>query len=326
MRSKKRTFRGAEQDGFVGIVGVDYELGESCTMSDPSRSVDVPNDIAAHDESSSASLNRFRIVTGDLFDTAIASARRTIEQTALDPADIDALMLCSSTVSRMIDGDRHRVAYFLEKAGITRAYPIGVTFATCANFPTSLSLAASLIRQRIFENVLLVTLDAYSPECPTAVAQNGRLSASYVCSDGAASCLVTADRRASYELLGVTLGTNQSLFTPGNREEQIIAYLDLLRKTCQTAFRECNVSRSDIRQFFFGNYIAALIDSFGRALGLSLNQVFRENIWKLGHCYAADNLINLKDYSARWISEPGDCFALISTGIGQMGTSIIRRM
>jgi 3-oxoacyl-[acyl-carrier-protein] synthase III len=261
----------------------------------------------------------------DIFDAAVASINRTVADSGLPPGAIDGLILCTTTGLQAISNTRHDVGYLLSKTGLTNAFHFGLDFATCATMLTGLQVAAALISSGRFTNVVLATCDAYSESVPTYVAQKSRFSEYYVCSDGVASCVVSSNSAAQYGLVAIAFGSNHLLLDPQTSNETgRLTYLDLLGRTSSQACREADLHRSNIRQAFVGNYFYDTADSMARAMGFNSERVFRENIPKVGHCYSADNLINLKDFCDSRGRQSGDYFALASAGVGQVGVAIVR--
>lgn len=311
-----------EPSKLVGISGINYELGDPvefvANSCEGDSSVNGPV---------SRELTTYRMVNEGMGDKTIASMRRSIQDALIKPSDVDAVIFCTSANAKMISNDRHNVAHLLRGTSCSNAYPIGLTLSTCAGFQTGLQISESLLRDAAFSNILLVLVEGFSPDCQTFVGQNSRDTPSYVCSDGVASCVISNKPEAEYLLLSVALGVNVGLVEPSQKEgdeDRVIEYLDLLRATYSESLRKASVSGEQIRKYFMGNYFRPVVDSFCDALRIGSNLLFRDNICRVGHCYSADNLINLKDYVTHHGRARGDCFALLGTGVGQIGSSILR--
>jgi 3-oxoacyl-[acyl-carrier-protein] synthase III len=310
-------------DPVVGIAGIGYALGAPVEFSSMADQADILAKLRITGRPGEAGLGVFRIIEGDIFDVVASSVRKTLQGVPITPDQIDAVIFCTSTVTDVIDRNRHGIACVLRENGVPDAYAMTLGFTTCASFPTALQLAEALILRGVFKNILVILADRYSAKHPTIVSQ----TTCRLCSDGVASCIVSASHWTQYAVIGISLVADVDLMQKDlSDHKDSVRFLDLLRRACNGALRKANVKKSRIRQFFLGNYLYEGIKILSRPLGLDEQQVFRENILRIGHCYSADYLINLKDFADTRGVQLGDEFVLVSTGVGQIGVTVLRAL
>ncbi len=309
----------------VGISGVNYELGNVVRFDELPDRDSVVKRMKISKDPSVIGLECFREMRINIFDAMATCIKGTLADAAVTPEAVDALILCSATDVQAIGTDRHDLGYLLAQTGLCNAFHFGVAQATCVTMHAGLEVAATLVSSDRFQNIVLVTGDAYSNRVVTYLKQNSRFSPAYVCSDGVASCLVSKNAGAHYALEEISLFSNPCLLdTRTAREAGLVAYLDLVRQATTQALRRSDLKRSAIRQAFVGNYFYETVQSVGRAMGIDSDRVYQDNIPRVAHCYSADSLINLKDFCDSEGREPGDCFVLAGTGIGQVGMAVLR--
>jgi hypothetical protein len=124
------------------------------------------------------------------------SVQRTLAAGRIDPASIDAVVLCAENFEEFTEPAagsgtvaleaRIRVAAALSSLGISAASLAGVWSAGCANFVASMAAAKGFVAQGIADRVLVVTVDC-DRHLPARIMNNGGA----VYSDGASSCVVS---------------------------------------------------------------------------------------------------------------------------------------
>lgn len=147
-----------------------------------------------------------------------ASVRRTLAAGAVDPAAIDAVVLCAENFEEFsgVDappgtvafGARIGIAAVLAELGISASYLTGVWSAGCANFVAGVAAAKGLVAQGIADNVLVVTVDC-DRHLPARIMNNGGA----VYSDGASSCVISRalHGEAGYRIDGIALSAEIGL-------------------------------------------------------------------------------------------------------------------
>lgn len=73
------------------------------------------------------------------------------------------------------------------------------------------------------------------------------------------------------------------------------------------------------------NYSSANLEDFADVAGMSADRVFRRNVDRIGHIFAADGLINLADLEATDELAPGDRVLVLSSGPCSWGAMSVTR-
>ena len=130
-------------------------------------------------------------------DFAEHSVRRLIQETEIDPADIDVLIFCTQTPDYLIPASScvlHRRLGLSSRCGVFD-FNLG-----CSGFTYGLWLSRSLIESRSARNVVLVVGDTLSRECAS-----GDQVTVPIFGDGAGAALITCESRKAIAEVGPTL-------------------------------------------------------------------------------------------------------------------------
>jgi 3-oxoacyl-[acyl-carrier-protein] synthase-3 len=238
---------------------------------------------------------------GAIAPLAIETAARTLDAAKLRRTDVDAVLYCS--VNFHSEG-RALYQTLLSRLGLTRAFPIGLTLNDCTMLLSALELARSLVADR-YDSVLVISASRVEDE-------RFRLLNYALFSDAAVSCLVQRDTGAGYEILATELmsGVRPSPSGDGLDDEA------LYRAAHERFARRLGAGVQSIERVFCNNLFAPIVKIKEGRLGILEKQLFLDNIPRISHCFAADPLINLADYSARRALRPGALAMLTSDADG----------
>jgi 3-oxoacyl-[acyl-carrier-protein] synthase-3 len=218
-----------------------------------------------------------------LADLAVECGSATLAEAGVDPGSVDSVVLCSTGFPVGTGVHGAFVERILTGLGAPGADFAGVGLNRCTNLLAGIHIADAYVRAGRFRRVLVITTDRVTDE-PT------RMDKFALFSDGAASCLVSADHPDGYELTACASATradeldwaheiNPELAKQVN--ERLLAPLDL-DVDAITALMHTNVYKPVI----FLKEMQA---------GFTAAQLYLDNIPRIGHCFAADPLINLVD-------------------------------
>ncbi|HEX3849825.1 MAG TPA: 3-oxoacyl-[acyl-carrier-protein] synthase III C-terminal domain-containing protein, partial [Polyangiaceae bacterium] len=98
-----------------------------------------------------------------------------------------------------------------------------------------------------------------------------------------------------------------------------------LRRAFAALASRTNADISDYAALITNNYAPATLANFAQALGAAPDRVFTDNVARLGHAFAADNLINLEDLTLSGALELRGRVLVLSTGPLTWGTVSLRR-
>ena len=224
----------------------------------------------------------------DLADLAVGTGRATLSAAGVEPASVDALVFCSTRIPGVSDNHGSFMANVLTGIGLGDIPFYGQGVNRCVNLLAGLDLASAFVLSGRYRRVLVITADAVAEG-------SAPMSQFALFSDGAASCLVTADPGAadSYEVLG--RATAQDTTSMGSAS-QISS--DLARAVNDRLLEPPGLKTSDIAALMHLNLFKPLLMMKERQAGFHPDQLYLDNIPRLGHCFAADPLINLVDRAA----------------------------
>jgi 3-oxoacyl-[acyl-carrier-protein] synthase III len=214
----------------------------------------------------------------EVADLAAEAGRAALRATGTDRAG--ALVLCSTRLPE------NSVAPVLGRLGDMPCYGPGLT--QCANLLAGLDIARSFVLSGRHRTVLVITADAVAegadPMSPFALF-----------SDGAAACLVTAGpgrEPGGYQILGCAAAQDAAALDG----TQISS--DLAREVNEALLGPPGLKLGDVTALAHLNLFKPLLVMKERQAGFREDQLYLDNITRIGHCYSADPLINLADRAA----------------------------
>ena len=143
----------------------------------------------------------------------------------------------------------------------------------------------------------------------------------YVTGDAASSCIVSkAPDAMQYKILPsiINIVDIENLENPSlGRELRIIS--ELFEKIYQAT----NIKKSEISKFICNNYSTQVNKIYSQLAGLSVEQSLINATSIYAHCFASDNLINLKFLEKEEKIKKEDYLLTFSTGPYQWGTAIL---
>jgi len=261
-----------------------------------------------------------RTTACDLEDLAARSGLATLRAAGVDASSVGALVLCSNRIPGPAEGHGRFVERVLTGVGLGDIPCYGQYLNRCANLLTGLDVSRALVTSGRYRRVLLITTDKVA-------AGVDRMSQFALSSDGAASCLVTsgaedtgaggADR---YELLGCATAQRTA-----DLEWTKEISSDLARQVNDRLLTPWGLKLGDVRALAHANIFKPLIMMKERQAGFSPEQLYLGNITRIGHCFAADPLINLVDRAALGDIGAG-CYCLLAASVpGSRVGALLRR-
>jgi 3-oxoacyl-[acyl-carrier-protein] synthase-3 len=235
---------------------------------------------------------------------AVDSGSATLRAADLDPSSVDALMLCTTEVPGSADGHGAVLERVLTGIGLGDIPFYGQNFNRCLNFLAALDLAGMMVASGRFGRVLVITTDRVLDEAD-------RMASYALFCDGAASCVVSADAAGadSYQVVGCASAQDTGSLDGVN---QIDA--DLARRVNENLLRPLDMKLGDIDGLMHNNIFTPLVVMKERQAGFSAEQLYTANITRVGHCFAADPMINLVDRAELGHVKP-DRYQLLASSV-----------
>ncbi|MFE0459314.1 3-oxoacyl-ACP synthase [Kitasatospora sp. NPDC058965] len=242
-----------------------------------------------------------------LAELAIDSGCATLRAAGVDPAEVDALILCST---RFPGGPRTHgrfVERILTGTGLERAAFLGITLNRCTNLLVALDTAHALVASGRHRRILVITTDRIEDE-------KERMESFALFSDGAASCLVSAGA-------AVPAGAGAGYRIRSTASAQEAVALDWSHEISADLAREANdrllaphgLAADRVDGLLHANLFLPLVTMKERQAGFTARQLYTANITRFGHCFAADPLINLADQErAGLLRDGGHYLAAVS--------------
>lgn len=224
-----------------------------------------------------------------LEELAVESGTATLRTAGVAPSSVDALVLCST---RFPGGPRTHgqfVERIMSGLGLDRAAYLGVTLNRCTNLLVAIDTAQALVVAGRHRRVLVVTTDLIEDE-------SERMESFALFSDSAASCLVTAGDEgepaggARYEIRSTASAQEAAAL---DWSHEISA--DLASEVNTRLLEPDGLTVADIDGLMHANLFLPLVTMKERQAGFGAAQLYTANVTRLGHCFAADPLVNLVD-------------------------------
>ncbi|HEX6355474.1 hypothetical protein [Actinophytocola sp.] len=247
---------------------------------------------------------------------AAESGTATLRAAGLEPGSIDALILCSTEVPGPADGHGRVMEAVLTGIGLRDIPFFGLNFNRCLNFLSALDVARSFVASGRFGRVLVITTDQVRDEAD-------RMANYALFSDGAASCVVTAGDEGGdgFHLVACASAQDTGSLDGAN---QIDA--DLARQVNEDLLGPLGMKLGDVAGLMHNNIFLPLLVMKERQAGFTAEQLWTANISRVGHCFAADPLINLVDRTALGHVRPGQYHLLASSVPGARTGVLLREL
>jgi 3-oxoacyl-[acyl-carrier-protein] synthase-3 len=252
----------------------------------------------------------------DLSDLAAESVRATLKAAGVEPSSVDALVLCSTRIPGPADDHGIFMANVLTGAGLGDIPFYGHGLNRCVNLLAAIDLAAAFVMSGRYRRVVVVTVDAVADG-------SAPMSQFALFSDGAASCLVAADPGddESYELLGCATAQDTATMDSGSQISS-----DLARAVNDKLLAPHGLRLADVTALMHLNLFKPLLVMKERQAGFREEQLYLGNIPRIGHCFAADPLINLVDRAALGHVGKGQYCLLVASVPGSRAGILLKRV
>lgn len=259
---------------------------------------------------------------------AVEAARQVLERSATDPAEIGLLLYAtaltgSATMAGAADASAGEVLrlesvaecfqypapYLQAELELTRASVAGVDQQGCASLMSALRIGrAMLSAEPELGTVLCVSADVFPAGHPRDLVYN-------VISDGA--CAVLLRRGAPNRILACAQVTKGSYWDAAAVEHEVIAaYFPTAKNLITTTLASAGLTLDDIALVIPHNVSLRSWDILRGLLELPADRVFTNNIARVGHTIASDNILNLRDAIDCGRVASGDKLLLFTFGFG----------
>jgi 3-oxoacyl-[acyl-carrier-protein] synthase III len=256
-----------------------------------------------------------RVSHRDLADLAADAATAALHAADLTPAQVDALIVATNRIDGPAEGHGRFVQRLLAGAALGDLPFYGVHLNRCVNLLAALDVARALVLSGRHRRILVVTADILAPGAD-------RMAPYALFSDGAAACLVTDDPgpTASYELLACATAQDAATLEWTSEISS-----DLARAVTDELLGAAGLKLGEVAALLHANIFTPLVMMKERQAGFSAEQLYLDNIPRVGHCFAADPLINLVDRAALGHLRPG-AYALLAASVPGSRIGVLLRL
>jgi 3-oxoacyl-[acyl-carrier-protein] synthase III len=252
----------------------------------------------------------------DLEQLAVEAGTASLRAARMDPSTIDALFVCSTRVPGRSEDHGRFIQRVIAGIGLGEVPAYGQTLNRCTNLLVALGLAGALAATGRHRRILCVTTDRVADEAE-------RLSPFALYSDGAAACVVSAEEDGvdGYRLVACDSAQDNATLDGSN---QISA--DLARELNDRLLTPRGFKLGDVSGLMHNNLFKPLVVMKERQAGFAQEQLYLDNIPRVGHCFAADPLINLADRAADGQLRADHHYILASSVPGARVGALLRKL
>jgi len=258
--------------------------------------------------------------------TLVAMAGRAVRASLacghVDPASIDAVVLCTSSYWHHRQLNPRALSSALCELGLERAQLFLTSVPGCHNAVTGLRLARGLLRSEGLQRVLVCT-------CDVAAGDAHRLGdGPSVLGDGAACCLLSTDPGEGYALLGLERSDRHvmSRHADDGAGRQLLGaeWLGEVASVTSRLLRRHGVAPAQLALLAPNNYNDGLRATLAQVVGVPLDKTvpFDEHT---GHVWSSDPFLALTRHGADRLYG-GDHALLLSTGPYYFGAALLSRL
>lgn len=261
-------------------------------------------------------------------DMAVRAARSVLESPDVSPADIGLVLYATALtgsatmapaspasggailhLDTVAECFQYPASYLQAELELTGAAVAGVDQQGCASLMSALRLGrAMLVAEPELGTVLCVSADVFPAGQPRDLVYN-------VISDGA--CAVLLRHGAPNRILACAQVTKGSYWDAAAVEHEVIAaYFPTARNLITTALDSAGLTLDDIALVIPHNVSRRSWDILRGLLRLPEERVFTDNIARVGHTIASDNILNLRDAIDAGRVGRGDKLLLFTFGFG----------
>ncbi|WP_375414838.1 hypothetical protein [uncultured Bradyrhizobium sp.] len=255
--------------------------------------------------------NRYRLTRRSAMELGTEAAHHTLAALGSDRHKVDAAILCGTRFSSNVDGHADVVGRFLQSLDLREAIPYGVSLNRCATLAAGLSLAESLVVSGKHRAILLTACDTSEDDT--------RLRPFAIFSDGAASCVVVRDIPGEFELIATAAAVDAAAMRPNGEISAALA-----RRVNADLESRSGVPVDAIKRLTHNNLFKPIVMIKEQQAGFRRDQLFMDNIGRIGHVFASDPLINLIDLLGSGALDKNDVVAMGSSVSGARFGALLR--
>ncbi|HEY6088789.1 MAG TPA: 3-oxoacyl-[acyl-carrier-protein] synthase III C-terminal domain-containing protein [Gemmatimonadaceae bacterium] len=263
-------------------------------------------------------------------DMAIAAAEKVLEESDIDRDEIGMILYAAAlnSSSTLWDGNggfpngsvlqldgvsdlfKYPVSLLQTELDLPNASVVGINQIGCASIFAALRMARALIvAEDDLKTVLCVSADKFPAGRYRDLAYN-------LVSDGACAALVRRGEGGN-RIVECTQVTKGALWDSEEIENEIIAaYFPTATALVERTLAKAGIEMDDIALVIPHNVSLRSWEILGRLIGCPPDRIYTDNIARVGHTIASDNLLNLRCATESGRIQKGDKLLLFTFGYG----------
>jgi len=266
-----------------------------------------------------------------------------LSQVCRDPGTLTELLLGATGKLTELAGSEDRIRYVLYAGGspATVPYPLNPLHEVCAELGLAGATAFSLTDHACASTLLAIDvagrlLAADNDPDGLALVLAGMKTFSKdtrlvpetsLFSEGSAACLVSATGNSDRVLSYATSMRGDFDGWITNEEEAAAryghAYPECLAEVLHQAVAEAGLTLADLSLILPHNVNTVSWRRVCKRIGLPREKVLLDNVGVVGHCFAADGLINYRTATERGLLQPGDYYLMAAAGLGAVFSAMV---
>lgn len=311
----------------IGIAGVTYRLPSTALLLDELHAKGSLR--SAPDMLADFGFRQVYVAESEsALELAMGAVGDLLEETGVDPEEIGVVLyagaLASSStlaadsspdgaafhVSNVMDLFQYPVSRIQAEFGLTRATAVGVDQQACASLFSAIRIGRDmLVAEPDLRAALCVAADRFPTHAPREMIYN-------VISDAACAALLRKDWPHD-RIIACGHITKGAFWNISEMENEIIAaYFPTARTVIHETLGRAGLELDDIDWIVPHNVSLRSWEILLGLLGLPREKLFSDNIARVGHTIASDNLLNLRDLLDSRRVRDGDRLLLFTFGFG----------
>ena len=288
------------------LSGIAYSVGTQHAIDDLGMREGVAP--AVLDDLKQRGLRQFYEDERTIPEMCMATAAETLKSAGLSPQDVDFVLLVTSNADWINTLDAETALFTVFRhAGFISTRLIGLSLQACSAFGEALRIAENFVGGRSGAKRVLIIFFGRK-ETPSRLGP----AASTVYSDGAASCIVSAEKGgfeicACESIFNIHLGAMGRL---GNFD-QFVGGVQDLGTISSRVYEQAGITQEDIATLFCTNGSLVHLRVMSNAAKVPRERVYGEDVARFAHVYSCDNLISLKNFSCEKKLTPGSYYLLL---------------
>jgi len=289
MNSMKNKNNSLMQENTVYISNINYRCGD---WNPVVEAPGMEGDIETVTYLNNLGINRYSKLTESLNELAVTCIGETINESRIDASEFDATIFFSTTFDTY---EQHSdLSLALNELKLSNAIPYGVFHNQCANYSQAIMMAKMLCGNNEAQNILIIGYDALNDDISERVLP----SKTSVYSDVFISFVVSKNKsKDSYRVDGIMNRYFPELLTYQPEEDMfkfITEYSNNFKNVCDDLNNLLSRTPSDYEMLITANYNTSVVRNLAELAGFKQDKLYKSNISKFSHCFAADQLISLK--------------------------------